>query len=29
LVAAQLPVRKPVMKLSEILHDLQKDRADR
>jgi antitoxin (DNA-binding transcriptional repressor) of toxin-antitoxin stability system len=29
LVAGQLPVRKPMMKLSEILHDLQKDRADR
>jgi hypothetical protein len=29
LVPEQLPVRKPMMKLSEILHDLQKDRADR
>jgi antitoxin (DNA-binding transcriptional repressor) of toxin-antitoxin stability system len=24
-----LPARKPVMKLSEILHDLREDRADR
>ena len=29
LVPGQLPVRKPMMKLSEILHDLQMDRADR
>ena len=29
LVAGELPARKPVMKLSEMLHDLQKDRADR
>ena len=28
-VARHLPERKPVMKLSELLHDLQQDRADR
>ncbi len=28
-VAKELPARKPVMKLREILHDLQDDRADR
>lgn len=25
----ELPARKPVMKLEDILHDLQQDRADR
>jgi hypothetical protein len=28
-VAKELPARKPVMKISEILRDLQRDRADR
>jgi antitoxin (DNA-binding transcriptional repressor) of toxin-antitoxin stability system len=28
-VASELPARKPVMKLAEILHDLQDDRTDR
>jgi len=28
-VARETPARKPVMKLGEILHDLQDDRADR
>lgn len=28
-VGKELPTRKPVMKLNEILHDLQQDRADR
>jgi antitoxin (DNA-binding transcriptional repressor) of toxin-antitoxin stability system len=28
-VARPLPERKPVMKLSELLHDLRQDRADR
>ena len=28
-VAREPPARKPVMKLSEILHDLEGDRADR
>ncbi len=29
LVGKELPTRKPVMKLNEILRDLQQDRADR
>jgi antitoxin (DNA-binding transcriptional repressor) of toxin-antitoxin stability system len=28
-VPSEMPARKPVMKLSELLHDLQDDRADR
>ncbi len=28
-VASEMPARKPVTKLSELLHDLQDDRADR
>jgi hypothetical protein len=28
-ISTTLPARKPVMKLSDILHELQQDRADR
>ena len=28
-VSSEMPARKPVMKLAEILHDLQDDRMDR